>query len=164
MSALLNAADSTQMETERDMQSVEKEYEKMDSKLRRAADEEASFTAKLRTDALGYEQKLTAAYESHKAAVEGKSLELAGKDEELQQGQHAMHQWRGQWEEELTEKNSIDAELLTLRSEFEKSRHLRPHAHPHPHLCMCSPAPTHTCVCVALHPLTSVHVQRDLRP
>ena len=32
-----------------------------------------------------------------------------------------MHQWRSQWEEELTEKNSIDAELLTLRSEFEKS-------------------------------------------
>ena len=33
----------------------------------------------------------------------------------------AMHQWRSQWGEELTEKNSIDAELLTLRSEFEKS-------------------------------------------
>ena len=32
-----------------------------------------------------------------------------------------MNQWRTQWEEELTEKNSIDAELLTLRSEFEKS-------------------------------------------
>ena len=121
VSALLNAADSTHAETERDMQSVEKEYEKIDYKLRKATDEEAAFTAKLRTDALGYEQRLTDAYEAHTGAVEGKSLELAGKDEELQQGQQAMHQWRSQWEEELTEKNSIDAELLTLRSEFEKS-------------------------------------------
>ena len=79
------------------------------------------FTAKLRTDALAYEQKLTEAYEAHKSAVQSRSLELASKDEELQQGQQAMHQWRSQWEEELTEKNSIDAELLTLRSEFEKS-------------------------------------------
>ena len=41
VSALLSAADSSQLETERDMQSVEKEYEKMDSKLRKAAEEEA---------------------------------------------------------------------------------------------------------------------------
>ena len=40
VSALLSAADSSQLETERDMQSVEKEYEKMDSKLRKAAEEE----------------------------------------------------------------------------------------------------------------------------
>ena len=79
VSALLSAADSTQMETERDMQSVEKEYEKMDYKLRKAADEEATFTAKLRTDALGYEQKLTEAYDAHTKAVESKSLELASK-------------------------------------------------------------------------------------
>ena len=42
-------------------------------------------------------------------------------EEDLQQGTAAMNQWRTQWEEELTEKSSIDAELLTLRSEFEKS-------------------------------------------
>jgi len=49
------------------------------------------FTAKLRTDALAYEQKLTEAYEAHKSAVQSRSLELASKDEELQQGQQAMH-------------------------------------------------------------------------
>ena len=38
MSALLSAADSSQLETERDMQSVEKEYERMDSKLLKAAE------------------------------------------------------------------------------------------------------------------------------
>ena len=90
----------------------------MDSKLRKAAEEEviptptpkpkpkrkpnpnpnpnfnpnqAMFTAKLRTDALAYEQKLTEAYEAHKSAVQSRSLELASKDEELQQGQQAMH-------------------------------------------------------------------------
>ena len=45
VSALLSAADSSQLETERDMQSVEKEYERMDSKLRKAAEEEVIFTA-----------------------------------------------------------------------------------------------------------------------
>ena len=53
--------------------------------------------------------------------MEGLAAEISQNDEELQQGQSAMQQWRTQWEEELTEKNSIDAELLTLRSEFEKS-------------------------------------------
>ena len=120
--ALLHAAESTEEETTRDMQSAEKEFETAAAKLTKAADEEAAFNEKLRADALTYEQKLTEAYQAHTAAVEHKSLELASKDEELQQGQQAMHQWRSQWEEELTEKNSIDAELLTLRSEFEKSR------------------------------------------
>ena len=49
------------------------------------------------------------------------TLELTANEDDLQQGSAAMNQWRTQWEEELTEKNSIDAELLTLRSEFEKS-------------------------------------------
>ena len=32
-----------------------------------------------------------------------------------------MNRWRTQWEEEMSEKNAVAAELLTLRSEFEKS-------------------------------------------
>ena len=60
-------------------------------------------------------------YDDHRAKVERMTVEIAAKDEDLGQAQAGMHQWRSQWEEELTEKNSIDAELLTLRSEFEKS-------------------------------------------
>ena len=57
----------------------------------------------------------------HVWQVDALNLELTAHEEDLQQGSAAMNQWRTQWEEELTEKNSIDAELLTLRSEFEKS-------------------------------------------
>merc|ERR1719440_1731694 len=32
-----------------------------------------------------------------------------------------MNRWRTHWEEEMAEKNAVAAELLTLRSEFEKS-------------------------------------------
>ena len=53
--------------------------------------------------------------------VDALNVELTANEEDLQQASAAMNQWRTQWEEELTEKNSIDAELLTLRSEFEKS-------------------------------------------
>ena len=75
MSALLSAADSTQMETERDMQSVEKEYEKMDYKLRKAADEEATFTAKLRTEVgvTTTRARCTSSNETNSAPCEGNS-------------------------------------------------------------------------------------------
>jgi len=68
-----------------------------------------------------YESTLAEVYNAHREQVDGLNLELTANDEDLQQGSAAMNQWRTQWEEELTEKNSIDAELLTLRSEFEKS-------------------------------------------
>merc|ERR1719389_726334 len=68
-----------------------------------------------------YESTLTEVYNAHREQVDSLNLELTANEEDLQQGSAAMNQWRTQWEEELTEKNSIDAELLTLRSEFEKS-------------------------------------------
>ena len=64
---------------------------------------------------------LAEVYNAHREQVDALNLELTANEEDLQQGHAAMNQWRTQWEEELTEKNSIDAELLTLRSEFEKS-------------------------------------------
>ena len=70
---------------------------------------------------VSYESTLAEVYNAHREQVDGLNLELTAHDEDLQQGHAAMNQWRTQWEEELTEKNSIDAELLTLRSEFEKS-------------------------------------------
>ena len=76
---------------------------------------------KLREEELSYESTLAEVYNAHREQVDGLNLELTTNDEDLQQGAAAMNQWRTQWEEELTEKNSIDAELLTLRSEFEKS-------------------------------------------
>ena len=76
----------------------------------------------LREQELSYESTLAEVYNAHREQVDGLNLELTNNDEDLQQGAAAMNQWRTQWEEELTEKNSIDAELLTLRSEFEKSR------------------------------------------
>ena len=120
-SALLNAADETQHQTEREFASAEKDFERMAARLGKAADEEADFVRRLGSDALSYEGKLAEAYEGHRSGVERKSWEIKEMDEEVLQGQQAMQQWRSQWEEELTEKNSIDAELLTLRSEFEKS-------------------------------------------
>merc|ERR1740138_1125164 len=68
-----------------------------------------------------YESTLAEVFASHREQVDALTLEVTTSDEDLQQGSAAMNQWRTQWEEELTEKNSIDAELLTLRSEFEKS-------------------------------------------
>ena len=68
-----------------------------------------------------YESTLAEVYNAHREQVDALNVDLTANDDDLQQGHAAMNQWRTQWEEELTEKNSIDAELLTLRSEFEKS-------------------------------------------
>ena len=68
-----------------------------------------------------YESTLAEVYNAHREQFDALNGDLTANDDDLQQGHAAMNQWRTQWEEELTEKNSIDAELLTLRSEFEKS-------------------------------------------
>ena len=75
----------------------------------------------MREAELFFESTLTEVYNGHREQVDKLNNDMSTCDEDLQQGQAAMNQWRTQWEEELTEKNSIDAELLTLRSEFEKS-------------------------------------------
>ena len=48
-------------------------------------------------------------YNAHREQVDALNLELTANEEDLQQASAAMNQWRTQWEEELTEKNSIDA-------------------------------------------------------
>lgn len=92
-----------------------------DMKHRTEVAETEELIEQLRQEQLSYEARLTEVYNSHREQVEALTAQISANDEELQQGQESMQQWRTQWEEELTEKNSIDAELLTLWSEFEKS-------------------------------------------
>merc|ERR1711871_74921 len=68
-----------------------------------------------------HEARLTSVYNSHRQQTDRLQWEIDAKLEELREAQTAMHRWRTQWEDEMTEKNSVAAELLTLRSEFEKS-------------------------------------------
>merc|ERR1719230_817083 len=118
---MLFHADTTATETEESTESEAVAMHDMKSKAEDAERETEEIIEQLRQEQLSYEARLTDVYNSHREQVESLAAEISQNDEELQQGQSAMQQWRTQWEEELTEKNSIDAELLTLRSEFEKS-------------------------------------------
>ena len=79
--------------------------------------EESTLLAKQREE----EAKLTSIYTAHRQQTDRLEFEIASKTNEQQEIAQAMTRWRGQWEEEMTEKNAVAAELLTLRSEFEKS-------------------------------------------
>lgn len=114
-------ADSAATETEESTEHEAVAMREMKQKSELAERETDAIIEQLRQEQISYEARLTELYSSHRELVEALAIELSQNDEELQQGQSAMQQWRTQWEEELTEKNSIDAELLTLRSEFEKS-------------------------------------------
>ena len=67
------------------------------------------------------EAKLTSVYNSHRQQLERLQQEIAAKKSEQSDIMQQMNRWRTQWEEEMAEKNAVAAELLTLRSEFEKS-------------------------------------------
>ena len=67
------------------------------------------------------EAKLTGVYNSHRQQLERLQQEIALKKSEQSEIMQQMNRWRTQWEEEMAEKNAVAAELLTLRSEFEKS-------------------------------------------
>ena len=67
------------------------------------------------------EAKLTSVYNSHRQQLERLQQEIAAKKSEQSEVMQQMNRWRTQWEEEMAEKNAVAAELLTLRSEFEKS-------------------------------------------
>ena len=121
LNAALYNADATAAETEADSESAQTSIEDQRGKTLQLEAEAEQLGEKLREEELLYEQTLTEVYNAHREQVDALNVELTANEEDLQQGSAAMNQWRTQWEEELTEKNSIDAELLTLRSEFEKS-------------------------------------------
>merc|ERR1719454_142109 len=108
-------------DTEADVEAAAMTAEEQKNKTIALEAEAEQLAEKLREEELLYESTLTEVYNAHREQVDALNLELTANEEDLQQGSAAMNQWRTQWEEELTEKNSIDAELLTLRSEFEKS-------------------------------------------
>ena len=121
LNAALYSADAAAAESEADTEMAQASIEEQKSKAAQAEAEAEAIDARLVEEELAYESTLTEVYNAHREQVDALNLELTTNDEDLQQGSAAMNQWRTQWEEELTEKNSIDAELLTLRSEFEKS-------------------------------------------
>ena len=121
LNAKLYTADGAAAEAEADMENSALSAEEQKQKTLALEAEAESLAEKLREEELLYESTLTEVYNAHREQVDSLNLELTANEEDLQQGSAAMNQWRTQWEEELTEKNSIDAELLTLRSEFEKS-------------------------------------------
>ena len=67
------------------------------------------------------EAKLTTLYNQHKQQLSRLQFEINSKQQEQAEAVQAMTRWRTQWEEEMTDKNAVAAELLTLRSEFERS-------------------------------------------
>ena len=111
--------------------------EEMRRRLNAAEREAEEMSARLSSEELSYEAKLTEVYNAHRERVEKLSWDIGSRDEELQQvgrgdgeargpgvtsllttpasdisARAAMEQWKTQWEEELSEKNSIDAEVL----------------------------------------------------
>ena len=78
--------------------------------------EESTLLAKQREE----EAKLTSIYTAHRQQTDRLEFEIATKTNEQHEIGQAMTRWRGQWEEEMTEKNTVAAGA-TLRSEFEKS-------------------------------------------
>ena len=77
--------------------------------------------AKLHTKKREAEAKLTTVYNEHRQQLEKLQMQIQYKKSEQSEIMQQMNRWRTQWEEEMSEKNAVAAELLTLRSEFEKS-------------------------------------------
>jgi len=77
--------------------------------------------AKLQQKKREAEAKLTAIYSQNRQQLEKLQNDIAAKKSEQTEIMQQMNRWRTQWEEEMAEKNAVAAELLTLRSEFEKS-------------------------------------------
>lgn len=67
------------------------------------------------------EGKLTAAYSEHRMEVERLTREKENKEEELQTAYGGVQRWKGQWQDLLSEKHSLTAELQTIRAEFAKT-------------------------------------------
>ena len=121
LNAVLYSADAAAAEGEADAEAAQMSLEEQKMKTAQLEFEIEAILGHLAEEDLVYETTLQDVYNGHREQMDGHTLELTGHDEDLMQLSAAMNQWRTQWEEELTEKNSIDAELLTLRSEFEKS-------------------------------------------
>ena len=64
---------------------------------------------------------MTSVFGEHKAVLERLEAEQLEKRKARDDIAHGMGRWRCQWEEEMGAKNAVAAELLTLRSEFERS-------------------------------------------
>jgi len=60
-------------------------------------------------------------YNQNKQQLEKLQNDIQAKKSEQAEIMQQMNRWRTQWEEEMADKNAVAAELLTLRSEFEKS-------------------------------------------
>ena len=121
LNAALYNADATAAETEADSEQQAWTVEEQKEKTRALGAEALALEERMKEEDVIYESTLNEVYNAHREQVDALNIDLTANDEDLMQGHAAMNQWRTQWEEELTEKNSIDAELLTLRSEFEKS-------------------------------------------
>ena len=65
---------------------------------------------------------MTAVFSEHKKELDKLDFERVEKRRARDDIASSMTRWRTQWEEEMYAKNAVAAELLTLRSEFEKSR------------------------------------------
>ena len=85
--------------------------------IKKRNDAESALLAKQREE----EAKLTAAYNENKQALDKLEFEHRAKRQERDDISQSMGRWRTKWEEEMYSKNAVAAELLTLRSEFEKS-------------------------------------------
>ena len=64
---------------------------------------------------------MTAVFSEHKKELDKLDFERVEKRRARDDIASSMTRWRTQWEEEMYAKNAVAAELLTLRSEFEKS-------------------------------------------
>ena len=64
---------------------------------------------------------MTAVFSEHKKELDKLDVERVEKRRARDDIASSMTRWRTQWEEEMYAKNAVAAELLTLRSEFEKS-------------------------------------------
>ena len=67
------------------------------------------------------EARMTAVFSEHKKVLDKLEFERLEKRKDRDDIASSMTRWRTQWEEEMYAKNAVAAELLTLRSEFEKS-------------------------------------------
>jgi kinesin family member C2/C3 len=121
LNAALYQADAAAADQEADVEAQTLSLEEQARKAQLAEEEAEALLQKLEEEELAFEATLRELEEEHKEAVQSLAADASNNDDDVQQASAAMNQWRTQWEEELTEKNSIDAELLTLRSEFQKS-------------------------------------------
>lgn len=93
----------------------------MERRLQEATRRRNEAEAKLQAKKREAEARLTAVCNSQRQHIERLNFEIQSKRSELIEIEGQLARWRSQWEGEVEEKSSVGAELLSLRSEFEKS-------------------------------------------